>query len=318
MPVESRKALIQAIRKIPIFKGLSPTQVRSLLNLCLPKTFKPGEIVCPGNTPSEEMFILLSGELAVVTADGLRVANIEPVTTVGEMGLITRQPRSATVETSQLSHVLIIRRTIFEQMLREDPELQIKVYRNIIEILSTKIIKDNIRTRDHLIEKVRYETKLKRQKSRTEAALELLVQQGGITRVKAEQYIAEKVQDVSLRILIVDDEAEIRRYVREVLSSFAVAEASNGEEALQRIQEERPDLVITDIDMPRMDGLALLIQMRSLYPDIPVVALIDYGKDEKIQEHGFDGIIEKPVKLEEFWKLMETALAREDRPSNNS
>ncbi len=313
MPPEPSKALIQAIRKIPIFKGLSPTQIQSLLSLCLPRTFNPGEIVCPGNTPSEEMFILLSGELAVVTADGLRVANIEPVTTVGEMGLITRQPRSATVEASQPSHVLIIRRALFEQMLREDPELQIKVYRNIIEILGTKIVKDNVRTRDHLIEKVRYETKLKRQKRRTEAALELLGQQSKMTRVEAEQYIAEKVQDVSLHILMVDDEAEIRRYVRQVLSSFAVAEAGDGEEALQRVREEQPDLVITDIHMPRMDGLALLSRMRSLYPDLPVVALVEYGKGEELQDQGFDGVIEKPVKLEEFWKLMEAALAKEDR-----
>ena len=83
MPPDKNKALIQTINKIPFFKGLSPSQAQSIISICAPKAFAVGEIVCEGGTESNEMFIFLSGELGVVTPDGIQVATILPVTTVG-------------------------------------------------------------------------------------------------------------------------------------------------------------------------------------------------------------------------------------------
>ena len=97
MPTNTGKLLVQVLRKILIFKGLSPSQVKKILGLCAHKLYKVRYELCRNNTPSDEMYILLSGELAVVTGEGIRVATILPVTTVGEMGVITGEPRSATV-----------------------------------------------------------------------------------------------------------------------------------------------------------------------------------------------------------------------------
>ncbi len=58
-------------------------------------------------------------------------------------------------------------------------------------------------------------------------------------------------------VLVVDDEASIRRTLREILEyeDLAVEEAEDGEEALQRLQEERFDVVLLDIKMPKRDGM---------------------------------------------------------------
>src|SRR4051794_13721536 len=70
---------------------------------------------------------------------------------------------------------------------------------------------------------------------------------------------------VPLRVLVVDDGTLIRLYYREVLEAagFEVGEAINGIEALEKILSERFDLVIVDINMPKMDGVSFLRTLRS-------------------------------------------------------
>jgi two-component system chemotaxis response regulator CheB len=78
-----------------------------------------------------------------------------------------------------------------------------------------------------------------------------------------------------IRILIVDDSAVIRKVLSGLLASdpeIAVAgTAGNGIQALARIPETKPDLVTLDIEMPGMDGLATLVEIRKLYPKLPVI-----------------------------------------------
>ena len=95
------------------------------------------------------MFILLSGELAVKTQDGTQVATLSPVTTVGELGVLTNQERKATVETAGSRALLQITRIGFEKMLPANLAVQARVFRNIVEILADETVGDNVRMRDH-------------------------------------------------------------------------------------------------------------------------------------------------------------------------
>lgn len=78
-----------------------------------------------------------------------------------------------------------------------------------------------------------------------------------------------------VRILIVDDSAVIRRLLSNLLTSgpeiVVVGTAGNGIQALARIPEVKPDLVTLDIEMPGMDGLETLVEIRKLYPKLPVI-----------------------------------------------
>src|SRR6516165_7346298 len=89
-----------------------------------------------------------------------------------------------------------------------------------------------------------------------------------------------------IRVLVVDDAVVFRRMVSEELSkdpALAVAgTAANGKIALARMTQVNPDLVILDVEMPEMDGLATLKELRRTYPRLPVVmfsALTERGAE---------------------------------------
>ena len=313
MPDQQRsKALIQTIKKIPLFKGLSPSQAQAVLRICEFKTYQATEVVCASGTSSGEMYILLSGQLGVITADGTQVATLEPVTTVGEMGIVTRQARSASVKATRTSNVIVVPKGSFDQVLRRDADFQAKIYRNIIEVLSDKIVNDNVRVRDHLQERACQERRIREYRQRAEAAMRLLAQKAGMDPDEAAAAVDNEMVDVTMRILIVDDEPAFRLLMAKALSNYDVVEAADGQEALRSVREQPPDLVITDIKMPEMDGYALLAALREEAPDLPVLAISGYVDSEDIREYYFDGFIGKPVVLDEFRQIVDDALAKDD------
>ena len=101
--------------------------------------------------------------------------------------------------------------------------------------------------------------------------------------------------------LIVDDSTSIRQMVSFVMkeAGFSVLEGGNGQEALQRVEGNRVELVITDLNMPVMDGIALIRQLRSnpAYKFTPILMLTTESQEAKKQEGkaaGATGWIIKP------------------------
>lgn len=89
------------------------------------------------------------------------------------------------------------------------------------------------------------------------------------------------------KVLVVDDAGLVRRYYREILESagYAVDEALNGMEAMERLLQQTADLLIVDINMPQMDGLSFLRQLRckpGALGAIPaIVASTEAGDDDR-------------------------------------
>ena len=315
-PRKTTPLLVAALKKIQLFKDLSPSLLQKILRLTKLRTYASEDTLCTGgDQPVDELFILLAGKLAINTADGLRIATIKPVNIVGEMGFITRRVRSATVTAVQPSHV--ISKVSFDLVLREDRNMQVAVHRNIIDILCHKLVNDNVRTRDFILEKARYESVLKKQKQQIDLALDLLTQSGVMDRDAAASHLDEMLMDSSPRVLVVDDEVPIREVMKEVLSTYVVSEAANGQEALDVARRERPSLVITDIKMPVMDGIALLKNLREDDPDLPVLAVSGFLDPAEIGEYSFDGFVEKPINLEQLRDKVEGLLSR-DRGTNQN
>ena len=79
----------------------------------------------------------------------------------------------------------------------------------------------------------------------------------------------------AIRVLVVDDEPSLRAGVASILSSsgYEVDQAADGALALERIADRPPDLVVTDLDMPNLDGLGLLTALRERDRDLPVLVL---------------------------------------------
>jgi two-component system, NarL family, response regulator LiaR len=89
-----------------------------------------------------------------------------------------------------------------------------------------------------------------------------------------------------VRILIVDDHAVVRQGLITFLELQdeieVVGEASNGKEAVQKVQELEPDVVLMDLVMPVMDGLTAIKQIKQLRPSTEVIALTSFADDEKV------------------------------------
>ena len=102
------------------------------------------------------------------------------------------------------------------------------------------------------------------------------------------------------RILVVDDEEDLRAFCEAALATVGheVTTAGDGVEALAALAQRRYDLVLTDLRMPRLDGEALLRQVRAAHPDAAVIVLTAYGTVAKAVESmrlGVSDFLEKPV-----------------------
>ncbi|MEA2113370.1 MAG: response regulator [Patescibacteria group bacterium] len=105
------------------------------------------------------------------------------------------------------------------------------------------------------------------------------------------------------KIMIVDDEKSVGDVVAEILHiyDYTTFRCDNGEEALSELNRFGPDLVVTDFQMPVMDGLELTKILKKEIPDLPVVILT--GRPDLVPENGLvDMVIEKPYRIEEFLK----------------
>ena len=118
------------------------------------------------------------------------------------------------------------------------------------------------------------------------------------------------------RIMIVEDNERNIKLLRDLLGArgYGTIEARSGEEAIALGRAERPDLVLMDIQLPGMDGVAALRELRSLRETAatPVIAVTAFAmKDdrERLLASGFDGYIEKPIDIRELPAQLNAFLA---------
>jgi DNA-binding NtrC family response regulator len=124
------------------------------------------------------------------------------------------------------------------------------------------------------------------------------------------------------RVLIVEDDELGREFVAEALAGLAITArtAKNGREALALLEKEDVDLVLTDLRMPEMDGLALLKQLRERAPATPVVLMTAYGTLEvaiQALREGAQDILLKPFDAEQLQLLMTRVQSRQKLERQN-
>lgn len=121
---------------------------------------------------------------------------------------------------------------------------------------------------------------------------------------------------ININILIVDDDETILSLLEEIFSgdeSLNVTTLSNSEKAYQLLEKERFDLIITDLMMPKIDGLKLLSKALAIKPDTLVVVITGYASLETTLRAIHGGVydyITKPFRIEEFRLLVHNAAAR--------
>lgn len=129
----------------------------------------------------------------------------------------------------------------------------------------------------------------------------------------------------NLNVLIVDDEMELRRSLRSILTDpqsefqFDIEEAENGLEAIQKISQKKFDLILMDVRMPEMNGLEALKKLRELNPEAFVVIMTAHANvQDAIQSIKFGAYdyIEKPVQPEKLKQIVKKAIETQNLVSN--
>jgi Response regulators consisting of a CheY-like receiver domain and a winged-helix DNA-binding domain len=123
------------------------------------------------------------------------------------------------------------------------------------------------------------------------------------------------------RVLVVDDQPQMRRFMRSTLTSagYEIEDAKTGEEALRKIREFRPDLVLLDINMPGMGGLATCREIRSGTNSAIIMLTVRNSEADKVAalDAGADDFVTKPFSTPELLARMRAALRRIPVPQSS-
>src|SRR5699024_5422536 len=128
-----------------------------------------------------------------------------------------------------------------------------------------------------------------------------------------------RVDAVAMEILVVDDDRAVRDSLRRSLAfnGYEVRTASDGLEALDQITERRPDALVLDVMMPRIDGLEVCRRLRAAGDDLPVLMLTARDAvSERVAglDAGADDYLPKPFALEELLARLRALLRRSTEP----
>ncbi|MEA2102128.1 MAG: response regulator [Thermodesulfobacteriota bacterium] len=119
------------------------------------------------------------------------------------------------------------------------------------------------------------------------------------------------------KVLVVDDSDDLSQVIADFLSMFGygVQTARDGYDALDCLRQTPVDIVVSDIHMPRMDGLALMSEIRKTYLDIPVILITGYGVDaarKRALDLGASAFVAKPFHLRELKDVIDSAFDHQE------
>ena len=118
------------------------------------------------------------------------------------------------------------------------------------------------------------------------------------------------------RVLLVEDESLVRRILKQILASHKdmdlVGEAANGEEAIAAVERLQPDVVVMDIRMPALDGIAAAREITFRYPNVKIIGLSEYAysyNTDAMEKAGAVGVYQKSMALEELYPAIKKVTA---------
>jgi two-component system, chemotaxis family, chemotaxis protein CheY len=127
--------------------------------------------------------------------------------------------------------------------------------------------------------------------------------------------ITTRGSSLSKKILVVDDTTDTRELLHLYLKTagYTIFVAADGGEGLYRAKMDEPDLIITDINMPNLDGFGMIRELRATeqFADLPIIALTAYGEEQlaRAREAGANEAVTKPMIMEELVELVNSLLA---------
>ena len=124
----------------------------------------------------------------------------------------------------------------------------------------------------------------------------------------------------SVRILVVDDEASARSGLEKLLKQegYEVTSADDGTTALERFSESAADVVVTDLKMPKMDGIELLTKLREQDQDVPVLVCTAASLPRQAEIGTWAPVMGKPFDLGEIERILDAIAEGRGSPLNGA
>jgi len=137
--VSDTDRMIEYLKKIPVFKGLTHDHYRKLLYICYHKTLPQDLFLFEHGDKPDAFFILLSGGIKILYHNSTFVTNIEPISLVGEIGFFIGKARETAAVTTAESKIIKITRTELYRLLSSDNSLSNRLLINVISELALKM-----------------------------------------------------------------------------------------------------------------------------------------------------------------------------------
>jgi CRP-like cAMP-binding protein len=140
MDALARNKAISILSKIPLFAGLQSQDYQQLLGICKIVHYRTGDIVFRENDPSLAMYVQLSGETALESAENGIVFRMKPGDLFGEIGVISLANRTATATVSDDAMILELDKDKFDFLQGKNPLLLARILRNVAKVLAQRLI----------------------------------------------------------------------------------------------------------------------------------------------------------------------------------
>ena len=141
---------VHSLRKIPLFFGLEPDELKTVLELCKHAHFNQHETIFHEGDPSHDMYILLSGSVEISTKKSGVVASLGSSDIFGEIGLITQRTRSASVIATSNCQLFRINHVEFNFLAGRNPRISAILMRNISTNLANHVVRMNNAPLEHI------------------------------------------------------------------------------------------------------------------------------------------------------------------------
>ncbi|MCA9552386.1 MAG: cyclic nucleotide-binding domain-containing protein [Myxococcales bacterium] len=138
---------LDTLRRIPLFRHLNYKELVKVLNQTQQRTFEDGEVVIEEQSDGDEFYIILSGEVEV-SKGGRPLTVLGPSVHFGEMALVDRSPRSATVRARNKTRLMSLSRKAFYHLVRTEPVLSSKLLWSFVQVLSHRLRATNEALKD--------------------------------------------------------------------------------------------------------------------------------------------------------------------------
>jgi len=129
---------LDILKKIPLFQYLAYNELVKTYSIISTKKYNAGDIIIQEGDIGQEFFILFKGKVAVLKGD-TEVAQLNPGSNFGEMGLVENAPRSATIKALDTCYLMVVERAKFFELMKKEPKISVKLLWSFLKVFSARL-----------------------------------------------------------------------------------------------------------------------------------------------------------------------------------